>query len=55
MLDWDPSYSLRLGDHSAPYERGWRGTLWLLAIYDRALLSTEIMQNFDAGHDCGDC
>ena len=54
-LDWDPSYALRFADHSAGYERGWQGTLWVVALYDRSLLPQEVQQNFEAGHDCLDC
>jgi hypothetical protein len=44
---WSPSYSLYLanevGDH-----RGWRGTMHLVAIYDRALDPSEVGQNFES-------
>jgi hypothetical protein len=55
MLDWDPSYALRLADHSATYERSWRGTIWLLAIYDKAFSAADVMQNYQAGYDCSEC
>ena len=53
-VDWDEAYKLRLGD-AITYDRQWLGTIWLLAIYDRALSAAEVKQNFDAKHDCTSC
>lgn len=54
MLNWDRSYTLRVGDEDI-YDRQWHGTAWMMAIYDRALSDAEIQQNFQAGFDCPSC
>lgn len=53
-LNWDRSYRLRVGDEDL-YDRRWLGTIWVLAVYDRALSPSEIQQNLLAGHDCASC
>ena len=53
-LEWDRTYTLRFGD-AINYDRAWLGTLWMAAIYDRALSQAEIMQNFVAGYNCPEC
>ena len=54
MLNWDPSYAIRIGD-AINYERQWLGTIYFMAIYDRALTAAEVMQNRSARHDCTEC
>jgi hypothetical protein len=54
MTSWDPNYRIRIGDESGA-NRAWLGTIWFLAIYDRALSMQEVVTNFDAGHDCVGC
>ena len=46
--NWDKSLKLALVDEHSK-GRPWLGTLHLVAIYDRALSSKEVNQNFDAG------
>lgn len=53
-LGWDRSYKLRLGNEDL-YDRAWHGTIWLFAIYDRALSAVEIEQNRLAGPNCVGC
>ena len=36
-------------------KRPWLGTIWLAAIYNRALTPAEIQQNLALRHDCDDC
>lgn len=50
FLNWDPSYRLVLGNE-ATGNRPWVGRLFLVAIYDRALLHQELQQNYNAGVD----
>jgi hypothetical protein len=45
---WDPSYPLVVANEVGG-GREWLGELHLIAIYDRALDSEEVRQNFDAG------
>lgn len=45
---WDPSYSLVVANEVGG-GREWLGELHLIAIYDRALDSEEVRQNFNAG------
>lgn len=54
---WPDYYPISIGqEQNAPTEpRTWLGTLWLAAIYDRALTEAEIRQNLNAGHDCSSC
>ncbi len=51
---WDESYKIRIGD-AINYDRQWRGTVWYMAIYDRALTPQQIMTNREAGIDCSGC
>jgi len=53
-LGWDIHDVIRMGDE-ALYDRQWHGTLWLVALYDRALTDAQVMQNRSAGHDCPSC
>lgn len=46
--NWDPSYPLILGNE-ATGNRPWRGELYLVAVYQRALLEEEVRRNFAAG------
>lgn len=49
MSNWDGSYRLALANEHTK-DRPWLGTYYLVAIYDRALSSSEVEQNFAAGH-----
>jgi hypothetical protein len=53
-LTWDAGYRIRIGDERSA-DRHWLGTVWLLAIYDRALDADEVASNFAAGHACAAC
>ncbi len=46
--NWDPSYHLVLANEFTG-NRQWRGRLFLVAIYNRALSASEILQNYQAG------
>lgn len=46
--DWDSSYNLVLGNESTG-NRQWRGKLFLMAIYNRALSAIEVLHNYQAG------
>ena len=45
---WGEAYRLGIGNEMT-VDRGWVGELRLVAIYSRALSSTEVMQNYDVG------
>lgn len=46
--NWDPTFPLQLGNEPS-LDRPWRGRIYLVAIYDRALTAQEIWTNFTAG------
>ncbi len=46
--NWDPSYHLVLANEFTG-NRQWRGKLFLVAIYNRALSASEVLQNYQAG------
>ena len=48
---WTNNYKLALADENFHGGRNWFGTYYLAAVYSRALTSTEVQQNFDAGFD----
>ncbi len=48
LTNWDPGYRLGLANE-LNQARPWLGELHLVAFYDRALSSAEVVQNFDAG------
>lgn len=54
---WFDYFPVSIGrERDAPTQpRPWLGTLWLAAIYDRALTEAEIQQHRAAGHDCAGC
>jgi hypothetical protein len=54
-FDYFPVSIGRERDAATQHGRPWLGTLWLAAIYDRALTEDEIQQNRAAGHDCPSC
>jgi Concanavalin A-like lectin/glucanases superfamily len=56
-INWDPTYAIRIGDATDPvtYDRRWRGIIYFLAVWDRALMPTEVTQNRDARYDCSEC
>jgi ELWxxDGT repeat protein len=45
---WNRSYPLLLGNEALG-GRGWKGTYYLVAFYDRALSKAEVEQNYSAG------
>lgn len=47
-LDWDPGRPLLVGDE-ATGDRGFRGDVYLVALYDRALTPAEVRRNLAAG------
>jgi ELWxxDGT repeat protein len=48
FAQWNDRYPLLLGNEAVG-GRGWRGTYYLVAFYDRALSASEVGQNFRAG------
>lgn len=55
-LRWFDYFPVSIGQERDTSEtRPWLGTIWLAAIYDRALSTDEIRQNLAARHDCADC
>lgn len=54
---WFHYFPVSIGDErDVPAERRpWLGTIFLAAIYDRALSEAEVLKNRDAGHDCQGC
>ncbi|MCP5120742.1 MAG: PKD domain-containing protein, partial [bacterium] len=48
LSNWDPSYPLLVGNERTG-DRSWRGEVYLLAIYDRALSGAEINRNYQVG------
>ncbi len=46
--NWDAELRLALGDELRD-SRPWRGTYYLVAVYDRGLSASEVTQNFEAG------
>lgn len=50
LIDWDDSYAFMLGNEiSANGEGMWTGVIRLVAIHNRTLTPTQILQNFEAG------
>ncbi len=52
MSNWDNSYRLALANELSA-DRGWLGSLHLVALYNRALSGTDVVQNFAAGPQPG--
>ncbi len=50
---WDPTYRFGLGNEIAT-NRAWLGQFHLVAIYNRALTTDEVSQNYNAGPFVGD-
>lgn len=48
MSNWNPNYELAIGNELTN-DRPWLGTLYLAAVYDRALTPEEVDDNFVAG------
>lgn len=46
--NWDQSYRLFVGNEGT-LDRSWRGTLYMVALYDRALTVQEVQESFSAG------
>lgn len=54
---WFDYFPISIGQErdTSTQKRPWLGTLWVAAIYNRALTETEIQRNFAARHDCASC
>lgn len=50
LSNWGSNYLFALGNELT-MDRPWLGDLHLVSVYDRALSSSEVLQNFDAGAD----
>lgn len=50
LNNWNNTYLFTLGNTPAN-TRPWGGTLYLVAIYNRALTATQVQQNFAAGYE----
>ena len=50
--NWDQTHRLFLGNEGS-LDRPWRGTIYLVAVYDRALSPEEVTANFSAGYLAG--
>lgn len=48
LLDWDDSFAFILGGEAGGSKQ-WQGKLRLVAIHNRAMTPTQVLQNFDAG------
>lgn len=53
-VGWTDNYRIIVGNE-VMVDRAWSGTLWLAAVYDRALTPDEIARNRAAGYDCSAC
>lgn len=49
LSNWHEDYDFGVADEVDNTDRQWPGTLYLVAIYDRALTAAEVQQNFGAG------
>jgi len=56
-LRWFDYFPISIGQErdAASQNRPWLGTLWLAAIYSRALTADEVQQNLAASRDCPNC
>ena len=53
---WFDYFPISIGqERDTGEKRPWLGTIWLAAIYNRALTEAEIQDNRAAGHDCPAC
>lgn len=54
---WFDYFPISIGQErdTTTQKRPWLGTLWLAAIYSRALSADEVRTNFFASRDCPDC
>lgn len=53
LSTWNADMRVVVGNELGA-DRHWLGTVWLVAIYDRALTEAEVQQNFAAGPTCVD-
>ncbi|MFK7907464.1 MAG: LamG-like jellyroll fold domain-containing protein, partial [Chitinophagales bacterium] len=51
--NWDSSYKFALANELSN-DRAWKGTYYRVAVYNRALNSAQVNQNYFAGFDCED-
>jgi hypothetical protein len=56
-LRWFDYFPISVGQErdTTTQKRTWLGTVWLAAIYSRALSSDEVRTNFSASRDCPNC
>jgi hypothetical protein len=53
---WFDYFPISIGqERDTGEKRPWLGTIWLAAIYDRALTEGEVQTNLRARHDCAGC
>ncbi len=50
--NWDDTYRIAVANEIGA-SRDWLGEVYLVAVYDKVLTSSEIEQNFSAGYCCG--
>lgn len=48
FINWNPTFHLQVGNEGS-LGRAWHGTIYLVALYDRALSGREVWLNFAAG------
>ncbi|NOX91536.1 MAG: LamG domain-containing protein, partial [Gammaproteobacteria bacterium] len=48
LAGWDPTYAFSMGNE-ADFSEPWEGKLRLVAIHNRAMTPTQVLQNFEAG------
>lgn len=49
LANWNTAYSFILGNEKTN-DRLWKGTFYLVAVYNRPLTAAQVKQNFDAGY-----
>jgi hypothetical protein len=55
-LRWFDYFPISIGqERDTDQKRTWLGTIWLAAIYNRALSAAEVQTNFAASRDCPSC
>jgi hypothetical protein len=52
FANWDPDFTFQLGNEGT-LDRPWRGNLYLVALYERALTDREVRMNHAAGSAAG--
>ena len=52
FANWDPDFTFQLGNEGT-LDRPWRGTFYLVALYEHALTAEEVRMNYAAGPAAG--